>query len=49
MNASMVKGISFKRKSFVQGGWDENFVTLWFEPDHPKPGCHCKFALNTCK
>ena len=47
MNASMVKGISFKRKTFVQGGWDENILTSWFEPeltetddlepDHPKP------------
>ena len=43
MNASMVKGISFNRKIFVQGGWDENILTLWFEPDDPEPGFHCQF------
>ena len=55
MNASMVKGISFKRKTFVQGGWDENILTLWFEPDHPDdlepedpdPEFHCIYSLST--
>ena len=52
MNASMVKGISLKRKTFVQGGWDENILALWFEPDHPEDlepedPDHCKYSLST--
>ena len=52
MNASMVKGISLKRKTFVQGGWDENILALWVEPDHPEDlepedPDHCKYSLST--
>jgi hypothetical protein len=37
MNVLMVKGITFNRTTFVQGGWDKNILTLWFEPDLLEP------------